>query len=103
MDLLRNAIADGTMTQQLWDKTPLSVRRSVRDNSGLVPALLGLEGCRVETMIDGKQSRFKVGVSAGWRPCHIRLHDERSIGGEALSADMLTGVVAIVRRACDGY
>lgn len=51
----------------------------------LTPALIGLEGKRVEvTTPDGEKSRFWVGKSAGWMPCHLEIKTRRSIGGGAV-------------------
>jgi len=55
----------------------------IRDLSGLSPQLIGLEGCRVVvTRKDGRNARFRVGRSTGWRPCHLELHNARSLGGD---------------------
>ena len=58
----------------------------------LVPALVGLEGKRVEADYFGERIRFKVGRSTGWLPCHLRLHNRRSTGGEGLIAEHVTNV-----------
>jgi transposase InsO family protein len=48
----------------------------------LEPALKGLEGRRVEvTAPDGHKSRFIVGRSTGWMPCHLEIKRRDSIGG----------------------
>lgn len=52
----------------------------------LVPALVGLEGRRVEADYFGERIRFQVGRSTGWMPVHIRLHNARSRSGEGLLA-----------------
>lgn len=50
----------------------------------LTPALIGLEGRRVEvTEPSGEKRRFKVGKSAGFIPCHTELANRRSCGGPA--------------------
>lgn len=55
-----------------------------RDLSGLTPALTGLEGVRVEVVTTyGETRRFWVGVSTGWRPCHLEVKTTRSFGGDA--------------------
>lgn len=48
----------------------------------LVPALVGLEGLRVE-VVDcyGETRRFQVGKSTGWIPCHLEISSSRSTGG----------------------
>ncbi len=50
----------------------------------LEPALIGLEGKRVECEYFGELIRFKVGKSTGWMPCHLQLHNARSTGGTAI-------------------
>lgn len=48
----------------------------------LTPQLVGLEGRRVEVVdAHGETRRFKVGRSTGWLPCHLELHNARSLGG----------------------
>lgn len=70
------------MTQAKWDKLNHSQREHLRDNSGLTPQLIGLEGWRVEVMtVEGNVRRFIVGKSTGWRPCHLEIHNRRSHGG----------------------
>lgn len=51
----------------------------------LIPALVGLEGKRVEvTLPDGERARFYVGKSTGWMPCHLEIKTRRSSGGGAV-------------------
>ena len=51
----------------------------------LEPALIGLEGKRVQvTGADGYRSRFTVGKSMGWMPCHLEIKTRRSLGGCAV-------------------
>lgn len=48
----------------------------------LTPALVGLEGKRVlVTYPDGDESRFYVGRSTGWMPCHLEIKRRDSTGG----------------------
>lgn len=50
----------------------------------LTPALVGLEGKRVlVTYPDGTESRFYVGKSTGWMPCHLEIKRRDSWGGGA--------------------
>lgn len=50
----------------------------------LTPALIGLEGKRVEvTAPDGTRSRFIVGKSTGWMPIHLEIKRRDSTGGGA--------------------
>ena len=61
----------------------------------LVPALVGLEGRRVEATYFGERIRFKVGKSTGWLPAHLRLANKRSHCGEAILAEHITDVRAL--------
>lgn len=55
---------------------------TVRDLSDLTPALVGLEGWRVEVLDNyGDTRRFYVSRSTGWRPIHIEVKTRRSFGG----------------------
>lgn len=58
----------------------------IRCEVELTPALIGLEGKRVE-VIDrhGEKRRFKVGKSTGWMPCHLELKTRASSGGIAVT------------------
>lgn len=49
----------------------------------LTPALIGLEGKRVEVREPhgGEKRRFWVGKSTGWMPCHLEIKTKRSHGG----------------------
>lgn len=61
------------------------VKTGERCTADLIPELIGLEGRRVElTYPDGEKTRFKVGRSTGWLPCHIELKNSRSHGGGAV-------------------
>lgn len=57
----------------------------------LVPALIGLEGARVEADVFGERVRFNVGKSTGWMPCHLMIKG-RATGGESLLADQVKNV-----------
>jgi hypothetical protein len=57
-----------------------------KDLSDLSPQLIGLEGWRVEAITTyGEIRRFYVGMSTGWRPVHLEVHNRRSRGGNAAS------------------
>ena len=81
------------MTQQRWSAMTDFQRSSLRDYSGLSTQLLGLEGWRVEVVTDWGDSegdgmitsRFIVGRSTGWVPCHIELPRRDSSGGQPAS------------------
>lgn len=60
-------------------------RTGERCPAELTPALIGLEGARVEvTYPDGATKRFYVGHSTGWLPCHLEILTSRSHGGAAV-------------------
>ena len=61
----------------------------------LVPALIGLEGKRVEADYFDERIRFYVGKSTGWMPAHLRIASANSSGGEALIADCVKNVRVI--------
>lgn len=85
------------MTQERWDRLTPAERDRIRDWSGLSPQLRGLEGFRVEVVrTDGERSRFIVGRSTGWRPCHLEIKTRRSLGG--MSADREYQVVRPIGR-----
>lgn len=70
------------MTQAKWDSLRPIERERIRDNSGLHPQLVGLEGYRVQVVTqDGATLRFIVGKSTGWRPCHLEIARRTSHGG----------------------
>ena len=54
----------------------------IRCEIELTPALVGLEGKRVEVVDKyGETRRFIVGKSTGWMPCHLEIKTVRSSGG----------------------
>ncbi len=56
-----------------------------RCNIHLTPQLIGMEGKRVQvTAPDGYKSRFIVGKSTGWAPCHLEIETRGSTGGCAV-------------------
>jgi hypothetical protein len=66
-----------------------------RCSAELVPALVGLEGKRVEADYFGERIRFWVGRSTGWMPVHLRIHSKRSQHGEVLVAEHVKNVRVI--------
>lgn len=65
----------------------------------LTPALIGLEGCRVEVRAPGEEPRrFWVGRSTGWMPIHIEIARRDSIGGGGAYLSPGSSVVVIRRR-----
>ena len=93
----RDMIANRRMTWPHWIGLPHLVREVVRDESELCPELIGKEGCRVEATQYGERKRFQVGMSTGWRPCHIALHNRRCMGGGLVKRGTLSDVVTIRR------
>jgi len=75
------------MTWERWLTLTESERAPLRSTAGLSPQLIGLEGCRVETVSDmtGEKERFWVGRSSGWQPCHVMLKLITSRGGFSAS------------------
>lgn len=56
-----------------------------RCTAELTPELVGLEGKRVEVVYpSGEKTRFIVGRSTGWLPCHLEIKTRRSHGGGAV-------------------
>ena len=55
-----------------------------RSQSELHPDLIGLEGKRVEAILYGERTRFIVGRSTGFIPCHLEIKTKRSHGGGSL-------------------
>lgn len=77
------------MTQAKWDALSSAQREAIRDNSGLSPQLIGLEGWCVQVVDDkiacGAPRRFIVGKSTGWRPCHLEISRHSAPGGSPAS------------------
>lgn len=81
---IRPASALEGMTQNKWDALSDREKDRLRDNSGLSPQLIGLEGWRVEVITTyGEKRRFIVGISTGWRPCHLEVSRRGAHGGGA--------------------
>ena len=72
------------MTQEKWDNLTASEKDRLRDESGLSPQLIGLEGWRVAVRDEGATGyrKFIVGRSTGWRPCHLEIRNRRNLGGQ---------------------
>ena len=72
------------MTQEKWNALPFNERERLRDYAGLSPQLRPYLGARVEvvTMYD-EVRRFIVGISTGWRPCHLEISRRNAHGGIA--------------------
>lgn len=51
----------------------------------LIPQFIGLEGKRIEvTYPNGEKTRFWIGKSSGWIPCHLEIETRRASGGSAV-------------------
>jgi hypothetical protein len=94
-DELRAMIAAGTMDYNLWRSLGYGQRERVRDMSGLEPRLKGYEGFRVECLHNGERVRFNVGLSTGWKPCHLRVHNARCMGGDPIKPGSVSEVRVI--------
>lgn len=68
-----------------------------RSSSELHPLLSGLEGRRIKCELYGEAVRFNVGKSTGFIPCHLQIHNRRSAGGFAISADADIKNIQIIR------
>jgi len=69
------------MTQAKWDKLSRAERLRLRDESDLAPCLIGKEGRRVAvTFTDGSTKSILLGITTGWRPCHLVMANSRAIG-----------------------
>ena len=97
-DLLPTAEALGTL--EGWEQYIRALHvaeycgRSLACN--LTPQLIGLERRRVEVRShSGETRRFWVGKSMGWIPCHIEVHNRRSLGGPPAECSYLS--VRVVR------
>jgi len=76
--------ATAPMTQARWDSMSADEREQARDYSALSEQLTGLEGWRVEVVTTyGETRRFIVGMSTGWRPCHLEIARRNCYGGGA--------------------
>lgn len=79
------------MTQAKWNSMSAAERAAARDLSSLSPALVGLEGWRVEVVtLYHEVRRFIVGMSTGWVPCHLEVKTRRSMGGMPADTDFIS-------------
>jgi hypothetical protein len=71
--------------QAMKDGANFAAKTGQRCLLELSPLLVGLEGKRVEvTTPSGEKSRFYVGRSTGWMPCHLEIKTRRATGGGAV-------------------
>lgn len=78
----------------------LNQKNGWRSKSELTPELIGLEGKRVEvrhTWESGQveRSRFIVGKSTGFIPCHLEIKTRRSTGGGAVCLGKILSVCVV--------
>ena len=64
---------------------------------GLHSRLIGLEGKRIEATIYGERTRFIVGKSTGFIPCHLMIPNSRSHDGSAISENAELGEIKIIK------
>ena len=81
----------GTLEFYSYWETLLNLGRDRNRRTGwrsainLVPALIGLEGKRVEVVDEwGTTKRFWVGKSTGWMPCHLQIARRNCSGGPSV-------------------
>ena len=66
-----------------------------RSKSELTPELIGFEGKRVEVKHADGVSRFIVGKSCGFVPCHLAISGRKSLGGFAVCLGHIFSVRAV--------
>ncbi len=96
------------MTVARWAMMSASERDKARDNSDLIPEVVGHEHHRMVGIIragweegnkkEGDKKHFTVGKSTGWKPIHLSIHSERSMGGSSLS---LSGFTSVHCKTCN--
>jgi len=70
------------MDYATWQALTPAQRTEQADLSDLSPQLIPYKGWRVEvTTTYGETRRFIVGMSTGWKPCHLEIKTRRSMGG----------------------
>ena len=87
------------MTQTKWNSLSQNERRAMCDTSALHPQLIGLEGKRVRVTPKREYGRstFRVGVTTGWRPCHLAMRAGAYGSSDTIRADEQFDSVQIVR------
>lgn len=87
--------------EQLVDRARFhSQSTGYRFTCSLIQQLINLEGKRVElTYPSGEKSRFYVGKSTGWMPCHLEIKTSRSTGGGAVYFPEGTKIKVITQNA----
>lgn len=63
----------------------LNAKTGFRSTTELIPEFIGKEGKRVEVVTSyGEKSRFIIGKSTGYIPCHLEIKKSNSSGGGAV-------------------
>lgn len=71
------------MDYATWQQLTPAQRIERVELSGLSQQLIPYKGWRVEVVTTyGKTRRFIVGMSTGWKPCHLEIKTRRSMGGD---------------------
>ena len=88
-----------TMTQAKWDSLSSAERAAMRDNSALHQKLIGLEGktIRVTPKREFGLSKFRVGITTGWRPCHLAMRGNAHGSSDTINANEIFSRVEIIR------
>jgi hypothetical protein len=67
-----------------------------RSQTGLYKPFIGHEGKRVEvTYTNGTKSRFIIGKSTGWIPCHLEIKRKDSHGGGGVCRDLIKSFIFV--------
>jgi len=77
----------------------LKARRNKLNLDGLIPALIGMEGWRIEAiMANGERERFTVGVCVGTDIRHLKLKSRRSKEGTPIEKDLLVEIKPLYKK-----
>ena len=88
------------MTQEKWNRLSETERHELRDFSPH-PMLedARMHRCRVEiTFGDGSKMRGYVGLTTGWRPVYLLLHNARSVSSSVTLEGARLAAIRSVRR-----
>ncbi len=86
-EILIKTIAEGNMTQEVWDDLLPQVKDRVVDRSNLDPSLHEwyYRGVRVQlTWLDGSTSEGYLSRTTGWKPVYILLKKRSSINSGSI-------------------
>ena len=86
-----------TMTQERWESIPRYERLKIRDESSLSPLLIDKEGAKVQIVLtDGTIERFRLGISTGWRPVHLKMANSRALGSSDIVDPKIIASVRVI-------